>query len=91
MRVCEIPHNLFLNHFLHSSLIHFFFLQKSSSIRYKFYVAQLDKKLKEMSFKAVLGDLEGKIFFHPQLWWVIYKISFAVIFVRTTHESFFKS
>ena len=35
--------------------------------------------------------LEGKIFFVAQLWLVIFKINFAVIFVRKTHKSFVKS
>ena len=35
--------------------------------------------------------LEGKIFFVAQPWLVIFKISFAVIFVRKTHKSFLKS
>ena len=31
MCVCEVPHNMFSNDFLHSSLIQFFFIQFNSS------------------------------------------------------------
>ena len=44
-----------------------------------------------MQFNTVLGDIERKIFFVSQLCWVTAKISFAVIVVRKTHESFLKS
>ena len=40
-----------------------------------------------MLFKAVLGNLEG-FFFAAHLWWTTFKISFAVIFIKNTHESF---
>ena len=49
------------------------------------------KKIKEMLFTAVLGDLEWKIFFTAQPWWGTFKISSVIIFVRKTHESFLKS
>ena len=42
------------------------FFIKSSNIRSKSDVFQSDKKLKEMPFKAVLGDLESKIVFVAQ-------------------------
>ena len=60
MRVCKIPHNLFSNYFLQFfNSILFYSVQffKFSSKRYKFDVVQEDKTVKELSFKAVLGDL----------------------------------
>ena len=44
-----------------------------------------------MPFKAVLGDLEWKIFLIALSWWATLKTTFAVIFVRKTHESIFES
>ena len=43
-----------------------------------------------MLFKTILGSLVRKIFV-TQPWWMTLIISFAVAFVRKTHESFFKS
>ena len=45
------------------------------------------KKVKEMAFKAGLGDLEQNIFHVTQPCWAPFKINFPV-FVRRTHESF---
>ena len=54
-------HIIYFQIIFYSSLIQFFFIQfnffKFSSKRYKFDVVQEDKTVKEMSFKAVLGDL----------------------------------
>ena len=44
-----------------------------------------------MLFKATLGDLDWKMFFLAQLWWAAFNISFAVIFIMKTQESFLKS
>ena len=61
MCVRGIPHNLFLNDFLPSSLLQFF-LWNLSSIRCK-YAFQYNKKVKEMPFNAVMGDLVWNIFY----------------------------
>ena len=46
--------------------------------------------MEKMPFKATLGNLEWKIFSFTQPWWAKFKITFAVITIRKTHESFFK-
>ena len=49
------------------------------------------RKIKEIPFKSVLGDLEQKLVFVTQPLRAIFKVSFEVIFPRKTHESFLKS
>ena len=44
------------------------FLKKSFGTRYKSNDFQLDENVKKISFKAVLSDLERKIFFITQSW-----------------------
>ena len=44
-----------------------------------------------MSVKAILGDLEWKLFFVAQPWWAIFKVSFEVIFPGKNLELFLKS
>ena len=44
-----------------------------------------------MLFRVILGNPEGNIFFVDQPWWMKFKISFAVIFIKKTQESFLKT
>ena len=44
-----------------------------------------------MRFKAVLGDLERKIFLRTQPWRAAFKTDFTVIFITKPHKSFLKS
>ena len=41
-----------------------------------------------MPIQAFLDNLERKTFFGAKPWWVTFKISFAIIFVTTTNDSF---
>ena len=80
-RVCGIPQNLFSNDFLrffNTVIFHKSLLIVSYSNLMFFRKIEM---LKEMPLKVILGNLESKTV----------KISFSVIFVRKTHESFSKS
>ena len=61
-----------------------FWLEEDSNL-------MLDKKVKEMPFKAVLGNLELKMFFVSQPWWGAFNISFVIISIKKFHESCLKS
>ena len=89
MLVCGIPNNLFLNNFLQSSLLRFFIRSLLGYDANLMFFSNI--KEKEMRFKAVLGDLERKIFFGTQPWRAAFKTDFTVIFVRKPHKSFLKS
>ena len=80
-RVCGIPHNLFSNEFLRffNTVIFYKSLLIVSYANLMFF--RKTEMLKEMPLKVILGNLESKTV----------KISFSVISVRKTHESFLKS
>ena len=44
-----------------------------------------------MLFKAVLSNIEWKIFFLSQLWWPTFRVSSVVVFVGKVHGLFLKS